>query len=178
MASVMAFKQPDADLLKVVNPCDPSLTVTELASCLTAVAAIPSTERVPSSALTDAIRILDRVLQLLHLSSMTSNKPVIVIDEANVLQEWPESDMPLLQSLLRWFVSITKESKSCHVVMVTSDYTFQKNWLRERTLYAHIHTLNHNLIVLSEPCYELLELLSNEHTLYIIMCLGVCRDRR
>jgi hypothetical protein len=46
MASVMAFKQPDADLLKVANPCDPSLTVTELASCLTAVAATASTERV------------------------------------------------------------------------------------------------------------------------------------
>eukprot|EP00953_Heterococcus_sp_UTEX-ZZ885_P009304 5493-Heterococcus_DN1.PRE.3 len=45
MASVMAFKQPDADLWKVVNPCDPSLTVTELASRLTAVAAIPSTEQ-------------------------------------------------------------------------------------------------------------------------------------
>jgi hypothetical protein len=121
-------------------------------------------------ALTDAIRVLDRVLQLLQLSSMPFNKPVMVIDEAHVLQEWSESDMPSLQSLLRCFVSITRESKSGHVLMVTSDYTFQ-NGLRESKLYACTHSLNHNLIVLSEPCYELLVLLSTEHTLDIIMCL-------
>ena len=54
--------------------------------------------------------------------------PVLIIDEANVLQAWSETHERDLGTLLRFFVGITKHRKRCHVLLVTSEYGFQY-WL-------------------------------------------------
>ena len=52
--------------------------------------------------------------------------PVIVIDEANLLTGW--EDKTSLESLLAFFVYITKQEQLAHVVLATSD-TFLTQWL-------------------------------------------------
>ena len=52
--------------------------------------------------------------------------PVIIIDEANALQEW--EDAKSLKALLKFFVYLTKEEQLAHVVLATSD-TFLVEWL-------------------------------------------------
>lgn len=54
--------------------------------------------------------------------------PVLVIDEANVLMGWDSGKD--LDTLLRFFVQATKESKRAHVVLATSEYGFD-HWLRK-----------------------------------------------
>eukprot|EP00953_Heterococcus_sp_UTEX-ZZ885_P003894 2611-Heterococcus_DN1.PRE.1 len=54
--------------------------------------------------------------------------PVLIIDEANVLQEWSDTHERDLGTLLRFFVGNTKHRKRCHVLLVTSEYGFQY-WL-------------------------------------------------
>jgi len=57
--------------------------------------------------------------------------PVLVLDEASALMEWSPADSDELARLLRFFVTVTKEMKSCHVVLATADHTFSA-WLREK----------------------------------------------
>jgi ATPase domain predominantly from Archaea len=52
--------------------------------------------------------------------------PVIIIDEANALQEW--EDAKSLKALLAFFVYLTKQEQLAHVVLATSD-TFLAEWL-------------------------------------------------
>jgi len=52
--------------------------------------------------------------------------PVIIVDEANALQEW--EDAKSLKALLKFFVYLTKEEQLAHVVLATSD-TFLVEWL-------------------------------------------------
>jgi len=52
--------------------------------------------------------------------------PVIIVDEANALQEW--EDAKSLKALLAFFVYVTKEEQLAHVVLATSD-TFLVEWL-------------------------------------------------
>ena len=52
--------------------------------------------------------------------------PVLVIDEANVLMGWDSGKD--LDTLLRFFVHATKESKRSHVVLATSEYAVL-HWL-------------------------------------------------
>jgi ATPase domain predominantly from Archaea len=54
--------------------------------------------------------------------------PVLIIDEANVLQAWSGTHERDLGTLLRFFVGNTKDMKRCHVLLVTSEYGFQY-WL-------------------------------------------------
>ena len=54
--------------------------------------------------------------------------PVLIIDEANVLQAWSDTHERDLGTLLRFFVGNTKDMKRCHVLLVTSEYGFQY-WL-------------------------------------------------
>jgi Cdc6-like AAA superfamily ATPase len=56
--------------------------------------------------------------------------PVIVIDEANVLMNWDASSKGDLETLIRFFVHMTKESRRCHVLLATSDSTFLV-WLEQ-----------------------------------------------
>ena len=53
--------------------------------------------------------------------------PVIIVDEANALQEW--EDAKSLKALLKFFVYLTKEEQLAHVVLATSD-TFLVEWLQ------------------------------------------------
>ena len=53
--------------------------------------------------------------------------PIIIIDEANRLQEW--EDTKALNTLLAFFVYLTKQEKLAHVVLATSD-TFLSQWLQ------------------------------------------------
>ncbi|KAL3151459.1 hypothetical protein ABBQ38_012462 [Trebouxia sp. C0009 RCD-2024] len=57
--------------------------------------------------------------------------PTIIIDEANQLQQWKETEKNQLDALLRFFVLITKEAKLAHVVLATSEPFFEY-WLSER----------------------------------------------
>ncbi|KAG7671494.1 hypothetical protein KSW81_003629 [Nannochloris sp. 'desiccata'] len=72
-------------------------------------------------------------------------KPVIVIDEANMLMKWKEleSTEPQLESLLAFLVAISKEANLVHVVLATSDY-FLANWLKGKGVATNnfrIHVL-------------------------------------
>ncbi|GAX85041.1 hypothetical protein CEUSTIGMA_g12461.t1 [Chlamydomonas eustigma] len=55
-------------------------------------------------------------------------RPVIVIDEANVMMGWNKNYPEDMGTLLRFFVSITKEKKRSHVFLVTSEFGYQ-TWL-------------------------------------------------
>ncbi|GAX86106.1 hypothetical protein CEUSTIGMA_g13519.t1 [Chlamydomonas eustigma] len=57
-------------------------------------------------------------------------RPVIVIDEANVMMGWNKDYAKDMGTLIRFFVSITKEKKRSHVFLVTSEYGYQ-TWLSE-----------------------------------------------
>jgi hypothetical protein len=52
--------------------------------------------------------------------------PVIIIDEANRLVKWKDEES--LDSLLAFFVYITKQEQLAHVILATSD-TFLTQWL-------------------------------------------------
>ena len=52
--------------------------------------------------------------------------PVIIIDEANALMKWKDEDS--LDSLLAFFVYLTKQEQLAHVILATSD-TFLTQWL-------------------------------------------------
>jgi len=52
--------------------------------------------------------------------------PVIIIDEANALMEWKDTDT--LSALLKFFVYLTKQEQLAHVILATSD-TFLTQWL-------------------------------------------------
>jgi len=63
--------------------------------------------------------------------------PTIIIDEANELQHWKETETNQLKALLRSFLLITKEAKLAHVVLATSDLSFEM-WLGESTLSSQL----------------------------------------
>ena len=52
--------------------------------------------------------------------------PVIIIDEANALMEWKDTET--LSALLKFFVYLTKQEQLAHVILATSD-TFLTQWL-------------------------------------------------
>jgi hypothetical protein len=52
--------------------------------------------------------------------------PVIIIDEANALIKWKDEES--LDSLLAFFVYLTKQEQLAHVILATSD-TFLTQWL-------------------------------------------------
>jgi hypothetical protein len=54
--------------------------------------------------------------------------PVLIIDEANVLQTWSDTHVRDLGTLLRFFVGNVNHRNRCHVLLVTSEYGFQ-SWL-------------------------------------------------
>jgi hypothetical protein len=55
---------------------------------------------------------------------------VIIVDEANELMSWQESDPTEVRNLLSSLVVVSKQQQQCHVVLATSDYGF-KDWLTE-----------------------------------------------
>lgn len=63
--------------------------------------------------------------------------PTIIIDEANQLQQWKETEADQPEALLRFFVLITKEAKLAHVVLATSESLFDC-WLGESMFSLHL----------------------------------------
>ncbi|PNH02027.1 hypothetical protein TSOC_012008 [Tetrabaena socialis] len=55
--------------------------------------------------------------------------PVLVIDEANTLEEWDSADAGARMSLLRFFIAVTKENRQAHVLLASGSYAFY-DWLR------------------------------------------------
>jgi AAA+ ATPase superfamily predicted ATPase len=55
-------------------------------------------------------------------------RAVIVLDEANKLMNWSSEHKLDLDALLAYFTKITKQDKTAHVMLVTSEYAFQ-GWL-------------------------------------------------
>lgn len=74
--------------------------------------------------------IIDSLTAFLEATRPLSYKPVIIIDEANVVMEWKEQDKghAELKKLLRFFVRVTKQEHLAHIVLATSDY-FLTTWL-------------------------------------------------
>jgi len=66
--------------------------------------------------------------------------PVIIVDEANALQEW--EDAKSLKALLKFFVYLTKEEQLAHVVLATSD-TFLVEWLQSGVMLCDCHFRQH-----------------------------------
>jgi hypothetical protein len=65
---------------------------------------------------------------------------VIIVDEANELMSWQESDPTEVRNLLSSLVVVSKQQQQCHVVLATSDYGF-KDWLtegRSRVVCGHV----------------------------------------
>jgi hypothetical protein len=56
--------------------------------------------------------------------------PVIIVDEANELMSWQDAHPTDLKNLLSFFVSVSKQSGQCHVVLATSEYGFL-DWLSQ-----------------------------------------------
>jgi AAA+ ATPase superfamily predicted ATPase len=54
--------------------------------------------------------------------------PVLVVDEANVLMAWGDQYKAEREALLAFFVAITKATRRSHVILATSEYSFQR-WL-------------------------------------------------
>jgi hypothetical protein len=63
--------------------------------------------------------------------------PVLVIDEADVLMRWKDESKAELQTLLSFFVSISKAQRQSHVILATSDHSF-RDWLSKGTKFCQI----------------------------------------
>jgi hypothetical protein len=61
-------------------------------------------------------------------SLQDDTRPVLVVDEANVLMEWGEQYKAEMQTLLNFFVAVAKERRHLHVILATSDSSFL-DWL-------------------------------------------------
>ncbi|KAH7620546.1 putative ATP-binding protein [Nannochloris sp. 'desiccata'] len=68
-------------------------------------------------------------------TALLPRKPVIVIDEANMLMDWKEEDSKEknLKHLLAFLVAISKEANLVHVHVATSDF-FLVTWLKLKGL--------------------------------------------
>jgi hypothetical protein len=89
---------------------------------------------------TPVASVIASYTELLDLFKASRYKPIIFIDEANVLQGWREAGVgaPELEKLLRFFVKITKQDNAAHVVLATSS-SFLEGWLRGRKCAAATH---------------------------------------
>ncbi|KAH7619579.1 hypothetical protein NADE_006412 [Nannochloris sp. 'desiccata'] len=90
--------------------------------------------------LTETIKKLKIVFKFI---ASLPRKPVIVIDEANMLMSWKELDPaePQLESLLAFLVAISKQLNLVHVVLATSDY-FLASWLKGKGLGGKYFEIN------------------------------------
>jgi hypothetical protein len=57
--------------------------------------------------------------------------PVLVIDEFNMLMLWSDSSPNELQNFLNYLVKVSKQDRTCHVVLATSDFGAM-SWLNDR----------------------------------------------
>ncbi|KAK9820192.1 hypothetical protein WJX72_007329 [[Myrmecia] bisecta] len=64
------------------------------------------------------------------LAAKKPNPPAIIIDEANKFTSWSTDYPKELDSLLSFFVAVTKQENLTHVLLLTSDYGYV-NWLEQ-----------------------------------------------
>jgi hypothetical protein len=56
-------------------------------------------------------------------------QPVLILDEVNVLMTWSDEYVKERQELLRFFIAISKQECSSHVILATSEYAVE-DWLK------------------------------------------------
>jgi hypothetical protein len=93
---------------------------------------------------TNTLDLLKTALPIWRLRTGTQRKPVLFIDEANLLggiSKKPDDDGAVaLRSLLRWCVLNTKEEGRFHVVFASSD-SFFVDWLGAQGITPHVRPL-------------------------------------
>jgi hypothetical protein len=67
-----------------------------------------------------------------------TSPPVLGLDEVNVLMQWGEQYKAERQDLLSFFVAISKVRGRSHVLLATSDYSFQ-TWLSKGRAAGLVH---------------------------------------
>ena len=93
---------------------------------------------------------LARVLEMLQQGLAAGTKkrrttepnkwPAIIIDEANALMSWTTTHPQELRTLLRFFVNVTKQENTAHVLLLTTDCAFI-DWLQHRELCLDIASI-------------------------------------
>ena len=81
-----------------------------------------------SFGLQDVVYLYLAALSALSVSGGSDKKPVIILDQANVLQEWGPEHKGALSQLLRFFKVMTMQDNSAHVLLFTNDAAFG-DWL-------------------------------------------------
>jgi hypothetical protein len=91
----------------------------------------------PDRDVTPVASVIASYTEFLSLFEGERHRPIIYIDEANVLEAWREAGVgePELKKLLRFFVKITKQDNRAHVVLATSS-SLLEGFLRGRTCAA------------------------------------------
>lgn len=89
-------------------------------------------EAPPLAAVTEAyIALLDAWYKASAAGRLKDDRPpVLVLDEANVLMTWGDQYKAERQTLLRFFVAVSKVQCRSHVLLATSDCSFQA-WLTQ-----------------------------------------------
>jgi hypothetical protein len=85
---------------------------------------------VTAADLAPVLETFHKLLELWQQSGM-QHVPALIIDAADVLQEWPQEHGRLLRALLWTFVASSVQDNRCHVVLVTTEYSFVE-WLTQR----------------------------------------------
>lgn len=78
--------------------------------------------------------VLQTMLTVITDGRQTNSRLILVIDAADMLKAWSKDHESDLQQVLAFFTSIATEQNICHVVLVTSDSTFD-TWL-SRSKYS------------------------------------------
>lgn len=111
---------------------------------ITDLQALPMSEVTAAFSAMTGTSALSRVLELFQQGLDGSAKqvlsaqrpkqwPALIIDEANVLTSWSSTHPRELNTLLRFFVRVSKQQNTAHVLLVTSDYAFI-DWLAQGEL--------------------------------------------
>ena len=89
---------------------------------------------------TPVASVLNTFQQALQQTFEGHPRPPIIIDEANKLTSWSVTHPEELRTLLSFFVAVTKEQNTTHVVLMTSDYALI-SWLEkgEHTVFSGPH---------------------------------------
>ncbi|KAG5180598.1 hypothetical protein JKP88DRAFT_323638 [Tribonema minus] len=84
-----------------------------------------------SSSITQVIEMYEKILQqwewarqAKELTQVKHQWPVVVTDEVDKFCQWTDEHHADRQTLLEYFVKATKAKNTCHVLLVTADYTF------------------------------------------------------
>eukprot|EP00200_Dunaliella_tertiolecta_P002730 CAMPEP_0202337692 /NCGR_PEP_ID=MMETSP1126-20121109/276_1 /ASSEMBLY_ACC=CAM_ASM_000457 /TAXON_ID=3047 /ORGANISM="Dunaliella tertiolecta, Strain CCMP1320" /LENGTH=404 /DNA_ID=CAMNT_0048927941 /DNA_START=518 /DNA_END=1732 /DNA_ORIENTATION=- len=79
----------------------------------------------PDASLSTWSEILSGYVRLWHVLGF-SGYPVLIIDEANELMKWSRDERSLaeLKDLLNLLTVLSKQSRQCHIILISSDFGF------------------------------------------------------